>query len=80
MKKAAGKKITQDHIETKADEFLFRIRKEKKMTVPEMQKQLGVNDEVMEKWIVVFEENGLIERVYPANPLRPAYLVVKHGK
>ncbi len=73
-------KVMQDHIETKADEFLYRLRKEKKIEVPKIQKQLKISDEVMEMWIIVFEDNGLIERVYPANPLRAPYLVIKDGK
>lgn len=78
MKEEKKDETIKDHLETKADEFIFRLRKEKRLDVPKLQKQLGISDEIMEKWIIVFEENGLLERIYPANPFRPAYLVIKN--
>jgi len=78
MTEEKTKEAMKDHLETKADEFLFRLRKEKRITVPKLQNQLGIADDVMEKWIIIFEENNLLERIYPANPFRPAYLVIKN--
>lgn len=67
-------------IETKADEFLMWLRKEKKMTVPELEKALGVSSEVLDEWIYLFEARGIIELIYPPNPVEPPFVVIKDGK
>jgi len=70
----------KERMETKVDEFFMAIREKHRVPVEDLKVQLGVDDDLLEKWIIIFEERGLIERVYPANPLDPPYLVIKHGK
>lgn len=70
----------EKRIETKADEALMRIKHEGKMTVPSLQKALGVNAIVLEQWVNIFESRGLVEVVYPANPIEPPYVVIKNDE
>ena len=67
-------------IETKADEFLMMLKHEDSMTVPELEKALGLSGEVLDEWIYLFEARGIIDLIYPVNPLEPPYVVIKHGK
>lgn len=70
----------EKRIETKADEFLMRLRREKRMTLPELEKAMGLSQELLEQWISLFETRGLIELIYPPNPIDPPYVVIKDGK
>ncbi|MCK4327107.1 MAG: hypothetical protein KAW41_01385 [Candidatus Diapherotrites archaeon] len=69
----------EKRIETTADEFLMMVRREKKMSLPELQKALGVKRHLLDEWIGMFESRGMIELIYPANPLSPPYVVIKNG-
>jgi len=70
----------EKRIETKADEMLMRLRREKKMNVLELQAALGVDRDVVDQWISIFEAHGLVELVYPPNPVEPPYVVIKDGQ
>ncbi len=70
----------EKRIETKADEFLMWLRHEESMSVPELEKALGIGGEVLDEWIYLFEARGIIDLIYPMNPLEPPYVVIKHGK
>jgi hypothetical protein len=72
--------MVEARIETKADEFLMRIRRETKMTLPEIEKTLKIPPDLLEEWIGIFEARGLLERVYPANPYEPPYVISTYGK
>ena len=67
----------KERIETKVDEFLMLIREKKKVPVEDIKARLGISTQLVEKWIATFEKRGIIERVYPSNPLDPPYLVMK---
>lgn len=66
----------EEQIETKVDELLMIVRERHKAPVEDIRVRLGVPDELLEKWILMFEEKGLIKRVYPANPMDVPYLVL----
>ena len=66
----------EPRIETKVDEFLMMIREKKKVPIEDIKFRLNVSDELLEKWILMFEEKGLIKRIYPANPLDVPYIVL----
>jgi len=70
----------EKRIETRADELLMRLRREKSMTLPELEKAMGVKQALIEKWISLFEAKGLVELIYPPNPIDPPYVVIKDGK
>ncbi len=70
----------EKRIETKADEFIMRLRHEGRMTLPELEKAMGLSQGLLEKWIALFEARGLIELIYPPNPIDPPYVVIKNGK
>ena len=67
----------EKRIETAADEMLMRLRREKRMSVLELEEALGVPRETIEAWVGVFEAKGLVQMVYPANPIEPPYVVIK---
>ncbi|MFC2174498.1 hypothetical protein ACFLQ2_01380 [archaeon] len=70
----------EKRIETQADDLLMMLRREKRMSVPQLQKALGVESMLLEKWITIFEANGTVDLIYPANPIDPPYVVIKHDK
>jgi hypothetical protein len=70
----------EKRIETKADEFLFWIKKEGKISVPALTRALKIDRDLVEQWISMFEAHGTIELVYPANPVMPPYVVMSSGK
>ena len=70
----------EKRIETRVDEFLMRLRREKRMTLPELEKAMGLSQELLEKWIALFEARGFVELIYPPNPIDPPYVVIKDGK
>jgi len=67
----------EKRVETRADEFILMIKREKRMSIPELQKALGVRRGLLDDWVSMFEEKGMIELIYPANPLSPPYVVIK---
>lgn len=69
----------EKRIETKADEMLMRLRREGSMTLPELEKALGLPRPLLEQWIATFEAHGIVSLVYPPNPVEPPYVVVKDG-
>ncbi|MBN3037102.1 MAG: hypothetical protein JW834_01510 [Candidatus Diapherotrites archaeon] len=70
----------ENRIETKVDEFFMRIIRDRRVSITQLKKETGVTDEVIERWISIFEKDGFIERVYPTNPLEQPYVVLKHGE
>ena len=70
----------EKRIETRVDEFLMRLRREKRMTLPELEKAMGLSQALLEQWISLFEARGLVELIYPPNPIDPPYVVIKNGK
>ena len=70
----------EKRIETKADEFLMMLKHEDSMTVPELEKALGIDSKLLDEWIYLFEAKGIIDLIYPVNPLEPPYVVIRHGK
>ena len=69
----------EKRVETRADEFLMMVKREKRMSVPELQKALNIDGRLLDDWISMFEARGLIELIYPANLINPPYVVIKHG-
>ena len=67
----------EKRVETRADEFILMIKREKRMSIPELQKALGVKRSLLDEWVSMFEEKEMIELIYPANPLSPPYVVIK---
>ncbi len=70
----------EKRIETKADEMLMRIRREGKMNILELEESLQIDRATVELWTSIFEAQGLVDIVYPANPIEPAYVVIKEKK
>lgn len=71
----------KERIETLADSFVMMVRDRNKIPLAEIKKLFkDVPEDVVDKWISVFEKKGLIELVYPANPMVPPYLVAKYGE
>ena len=66
----------EERIETKVDEFLMVVREKHKVPVEDIKVRLDVSDELLEKWVLMFEEKGLIRRIYPANPIDVPYIVL----
>ena len=70
----------EKRIETRVDELLMRLKHERSMTLPEIEKAMGLKQELLEKWISLFETKGLVELIYPPNPIDPPYVVIKDEK
>jgi len=82
-KKAVSAKQAEDArqdecmIKTSIDGFLALVNERKRMTVPAAAKALGVKEEIVEDWATVLSRRGMVELVYPENPLEAAFVRVK---
>lgn len=63
-------------IETGVDKLLDLVQEKKVVTVRDAARKLKVSEGRVESWGRILSDEGILELVYPANPLNPPFLKV----
>lgn len=63
-------------IETGVDKLLDLVQEKKEITVMDAAKKLKVPEDKVESWGRILSDEGILELIYPANPLNPPFLKV----
>ncbi len=70
-------KTSGDSMQTAIDRFLSLVKEEKKIGLLRAARVLEAKTATVEKWAIILDRRGLIELVYPRNPLQSPYVTVR---
>ncbi len=70
-----------EEITSIVDEIYSLAKKKGQVTLEQLAEHTGVSEEKIEEWCTILDKEGLIELVYPTNPLAPPFIQIpKEGK
>lgn len=67
-------------VQTKIDEMLELVKGEGEIALGEISEKMEIEKSKVEKWGRALDRFGLVDLVFPENPLRNPYLKVKNGE